>query len=67
MRRSKSISDKDAWCPVCRTRALRQTSVRRDWKCRECGSRIPNQALMRLIVDRVEIIRLNAEEAKAEI
>jgi len=67
MRRSKSRRANDAWCPVCRTPALRRTSVRRDWKCRECGSRIPNQTLMRLIVDRIEIIRLNAEDAKAEI
>jgi ribosomal protein L37AE/L43A len=66
MKHSKSRNDKDTWCPVCRTPALRQTSVRRDWKCRECGSRIPDQTLMRLIVDRVEIIRLNAEAAKAE-
>ena len=66
MRRSKLRSDKGAWCPVCRTPALRQTSVRRDWKCRECGSRIPDQTLMRLIVERVEIIRLNSEEAEAE-
>jgi ribosomal protein L37AE/L43A len=64
MRRSKSRWDKDAWCPVCRTPALRKTSIRQDWKCRECGSRIPDQTLIRLIVERVEIIRLNAEEAE---
>jgi len=66
MRRSKLRNDKGAWCPVCRTLALRQTSVRRDWKCRECGSRIPDQTLMRLIVERIEIIQLNFEEAEAE-
>jgi len=66
MQRSKVRADKDTWCPVCRQRALRQTRVRRDWKCLECESRIPDRTLMRLIVDRVEIIRLNAEDAKAE-
>ncbi|MBW2493857.1 MAG: hypothetical protein JRE43_03820 [Deltaproteobacteria bacterium] len=65
MRHSRSGRANDAWCPVCRALALRRTNIRRDWKCRQCGSRIPDRTLMRLIADRVEIIRLSAEEAGA--
>ncbi len=67
MRWSKRRRSGGAWCPVCRRPGLHQTSFCQDWKCRECGSRIPDETLMTLIAERFEIIRLKIAETEGEL
>jgi ribosomal protein L37AE/L43A len=51
-----------AWCPVCRTLELYPGSTGRFWRCRTCGSRIPDAALRHVLLNQLELIRLRAEE-----
>ena len=52
----------DVWCPVCRGLEMRQTLLLGDWKCRACGSRIRNETLGELVVDRILRFQLEAED-----
>ena len=54
MRFGKKKHVSAAWCPVCRRQDLHASATGFSWKCRSCGSRIPDATLKMLIVRRVE-------------
>jgi ribosomal protein L37AE/L43A len=57
---------KGVWCPVCRKLGLEQANFGPSWKCRNCGSRIPDDTLLTLIAEKIEIMRLKVAASEEE-
>jgi hypothetical protein len=38
-----------------------------DWKCRQCGSRIPNETLLRLIAEGMHDVHLKIADSEGDV